>query len=276
MVIRRDGDGALAIGQPSHAWLSGQLSRAWGNERFGAVEPWEEVCLAAEQHDVGMAAWDLSPTLNPGTGLPHSFIEMPLEQHIELWEAAPRLLVAQSRYAAMLVSMHGTALYGLRDLDALPAGQAARVREYFASQRALQEELLAALRADPEAAGDASDERVRRNQRLLWTWDFLSLALCLDWTPCPAKDVPVAGKPGSGPGTEAGVETEESLETLELAPVEDEPGSFTLDPWPLAAGQVQLRCEGRRLTGTFSDEAEMRAALDRAPWETVRFELTPL
>ncbi len=59
MVLRRDEHGVLAIGQASHAWISGQMARAWGNEQFGPLEPYEEVCLAAEQHDVGMAAWDL-------------------------------------------------------------------------------------------------------------------------------------------------------------------------------------------------------------------------
>ena len=82
MLLRPDGDGVLAIGQPAHAWLSGQLARTWGNERFGTVEPWEEVCLAAEQHDAGMAEWERRPTLNPGTGLPRSFMELPLGEHL--------------------------------------------------------------------------------------------------------------------------------------------------------------------------------------------------
>src|SRR5579875_1229094 len=42
MLVREDDGGVLAVGQPAHAWLAGQLARAWGNERFGAVEPWEE------------------------------------------------------------------------------------------------------------------------------------------------------------------------------------------------------------------------------------------
>ena len=89
MVLREDDRGVLAIGQASHAWISGQLARAWGNERFGEIEPREEVCLAAEQHDVGMAAWDLEPTRNPATGLPHSFIEMPIATHISCGALAP-------------------------------------------------------------------------------------------------------------------------------------------------------------------------------------------
>ena len=56
MLVRPDGDSVLCIGQASHAWISGQMARAW-------AEPFErhdEVCLAAEQHDVGMAEWDLA------------------------------------------------------------------------------------------------------------------------------------------------------------------------------------------------------------------------
>src|SRR5450759_3279039 len=60
MMLAAHRDGHVVVTQPAHAWLSGQLARAWGNERFGRFEPWEDVCLAAEQHDVGMTAWDLS------------------------------------------------------------------------------------------------------------------------------------------------------------------------------------------------------------------------
>src|SRR5829696_2077957 len=107
MVVRELPDGALAIGQPSHAWLSGQLARAWGNERFGAVWPWEEVCLAAEQHDVGMAGWDLEPELDPETGRPRSFMAMALATHLELWSAAPPACPEPLRGAARLPPRDG-------------------------------------------------------------------------------------------------------------------------------------------------------------------------
>ena len=167
MLLREDGDAVVCIGQPAHAWLSGQLARNWVLDR---VEPWEEVCLAADQHDVGMAAWDAAPELNPGTGRPYSFIEMPLETHLRLWTAAPDRMLPQSRYAAVLVSMHGTALYEARDLSKLSAEQATAVKRYVEGQRALQARLSKGL-AD-----------VERNQRLIWIWDFLSLGLCLGWS----------------------------------------------------------------------------------------------
>jgi hypothetical protein len=182
MLLREDGDAVIAIGQPAHAWLSGQLARAWGD----AFEPWEEVCLAAEQHDIGMAAWDRAPKLNPKTGLPRSFMELELDDHLEIWWRAAPLVLQQSRYAALLVSMHGTALYERRNLDD------ERVREFLDGQAELQGRLLETLRADPRTAPFAADEIVRRNQQLVWRWDSLSLGLLLGWEleldPWPFRD----------------------------------------------------------------------------------------
>ncbi|HKP91955.1 MAG TPA: DUF3891 family protein [Thermoleophilaceae bacterium] len=245
-MLRREADAVLAIGQPSHAWLSGQLARAWGNEGFGALEPREEVCLAAEQHDAGMAAWDAAPTLNPDTGLPHSFIEMPVETHVELWSRAWELVLPQSRYAALLVSMHGTALYGMRDLSKLEERQADLVRDYLEGQRVVQRRLRESL-DDPGS--------VDRNQRLIWTWDAFSLALCLDWSPHTLSAVPAAGDPVD----------------VELTPAG--PRRVRVHPWPFVGDGLRVRTEGRRLEGRFAGEDELHAALCEAPWVTLDFEL---
>ncbi len=50
----------LLISQPAHAWVTGQMARQWGNEQF--VTLMEEVCLAAEQHDIGFRSWEEAPT----------------------------------------------------------------------------------------------------------------------------------------------------------------------------------------------------------------------
>jgi hypothetical protein len=222
MLLRRDADDVIVIGQPAHAWLSGQLARAWSPR----PEPWEEVCLAAEQHDLGMAEWDRAPKLNPETGLPRSFMELELDDHLEIWWRAAPLVLQQSRYAALLVSMHGTALY-----ERYRSAEDERVRAFLAGQRELQGRLMAGL----------DEEQVRRHQQLVWTWDSLSLGLLLDWSPFDID----------------GIHVEDG----------------TLEPWPFAQPRLTVKSEGRRLTGTFDDEAEMRAALDAAPWVTLEFEL---
>jgi Protein of unknown function (DUF3891) len=245
-----DGDGVIAVGQPAHAWVSGQLARAWGNERFGAVEPREEVCLAAEQHDVGMAAWERRPTLNPRTGLPRSFMELELDEHLEIWWSAAPLVVPQSRYAALLVSLHGSSLYERRDLARLEPADVESVRAFLAGQRELQAHLLAGLREDPRTSAAAADAVVRRNRRLVWTWDSLSLGLLLGWAPFELTAVPAAD-----------------------GEVEIEVRDGTLDPWPFAAPRLTVRCEGRRLAGRFEDQDAMRRALSAAPWVTIELDL---
>ncbi len=259
MLLRSDPEGVLAIGQASHAWVSGQLARAWGNARFGPVEPREEVCLAAEQHDVGMAAWDLTPTRNHHTGLPHSFMEMPVETHLELWRAGPPRLLSQSRYAALLASLHGYRLYEHRDLDRLTHDQVDAVRAFLSDQRAWQGQLLESLRGDPATAAAAAPERVRHNSDLIWTWDFLALALCLEWAPCAAREVPSSEGPIA----------------IQIA-TGDAPLEFSFDPWPFTnPDEVVVRCEGRRLQRGFGTDQQLGEALAGAGWETLDFRLVP-
>src|SRR5205807_400259 len=141
------------------------------NARFPTPAPREEVCVAAEQHDLGMAAWDAAPALNPDTGRPQTFLEMAVATHLELWARAPRLARSQSRYLALLVSLHGTTLYRMRDLDREPPEVAVAIRGYFDDQRALQDELLGTLRDDPRYADHATPEAVDRNRRLVFALD---------------------------------------------------------------------------------------------------------
>lgn len=245
MIVIERADGALCVGQAAHAWISGQLARLWGNDAFPAPEPLHDVCLGAEQHDVGMAEWDLRPTLNEETGLPCSFMQMPLRTHLDLWTAAPRKVLSQSPYAALLVSMHGHALYARRDTTEPNTDESRAVRRFVQEQEALQGELLAQLGEDPQ--------RARRNQKLVWALDFLSLALFMrDWVP---DDVPVA-----------------EGRTLRVSPTGDGLG---VAPWPFRTETATVRCYGRVLPGRYRSEAALHEALDAAPWRELNYVLTP-
>jgi hypothetical protein len=251
VLLRALDDGAvLAVGQASHAWLAGQLARAWGNERFAPPAPREEVCLAAVQHDIGWIEWDLAPERHPDTGLPKQFFMVDRPTHVALWRSAPRRVLSQSRYAALLVSLHGTGLYERFPPRTDDPAIAALVAGYLDEQRALQARLAAEV-----GAGAAE---LARNQALLAAWDDLSLALCRD-DPGPHE---VRGVPAGGDGGER----------VTLTLTRTGPGAYAIAPWPFAGATVALRAEGRRLDGPAPDEAALHAALDRAP--VVAVELT--
>jgi len=237
MVLRELGDDAvLCIGQPAHAWLAGQLARAWGNGLFAGPWPRDEVLPAVDQHDLGMAAWDAEPELDPETGWPRSFTDMPPQTHLALWSRAPRLALTQSRWAGLLVSMHGAYLYSQR-------ADEPGVREFLTAQETFQRELVASL--------GVTEAQAAHNQRLLAIWDWISLALCMDRLPVTVQ----ADRP------------------LTLAAAGE--GAVTAAPWPFASDRVEVSVEGRVLEERYDDEARMRDALARAPWRTLRFSVTP-
>jgi hypothetical protein len=257
VILRDDGDAVLAIGQASHAWLSGQLARAWGNDRFPVPAPFEEVCLGALQHDIGMAESDLRPERHPGSGLPRQFFELDRRTHLALWTAAPTRVLSQNRYAALLVSLHGTGLYERFPPKTDDPEIARTVAEYLDGQRALQAQLAAEV--------GATQEELARNQALLALWDGLSLALCRDQAPHivdgftldRSASVPPPG--GQTPKRKC-----------------DDRNEFTLDPWPFAADHLSVCAEGRRLAGApYPDEPALHAALDRAPVLTIGLALRP-
>lgn len=250
MLVRRTEEGVLAIGQASHAWLSGQLAAAWGNDRFARPEPRQEVLLAAFQHDIGWVDWDRHPSLDPETGWPEAFTQGPeLAVHIEMWSTAPDKLLTQSAYAALLVSMHGTALYKRRDLDRLSDGDARLIRAYLTAERERQDALRAKLRPD--------EEELARNQRLMWTWDSLSLAVCIPWDPHTATRVP----------------SREGRVDIQMRSHGDA-NRFRLAPWPFSQPELRVQCEGRRLAHPFGSAPDLHAALAAASPEKLEFTLT--
>ena len=246
MLLRPTQEGTVVIGQPAHAWVAGQLARAWADD----FAPWEEVCLAAEQHDVGWTSWEAAPERDPETGLPYSFRTLPPARRLGLWSGAAGALLSQSRYAALLVSLHGTLL-----VERFPPGGGAEVQTvvdtYLEGERAFQDRVVATLRADPAYAAHATEEAVAQNRELVFTWDGLSLAVS------------------------HGVTEELKAVGFTLAPVNGGPDRVAVEPWPFRAESVGLVVEGRLLEGPHADEDQLRGALERARWVTIRAELTP-
>jgi hypothetical protein len=175
-------------------------------------------------------------------------MELPVDTHIEMWATAAPKMLTQSAYAALLVSMHGTALQSRRDLALLEPGRRELVTSYLADDRAFQSELIDRLGADRE--------QVARNQRLVWAWDGISLAACLGWETL-LEEVPGTGGP------------------VEIEVRAAGEGRLVVAPWPFTDSRLTVRCEGRWLSGRFGTEPELHDALAHAPLVELEFALEP-
>ncbi|MFB2892833.1 DUF3891 family protein [Aerosakkonemataceae cyanobacterium BLCC-F50] len=250
----------ICITQPHHAWISGQLARMWGNEQFGQVSPHQEVCLAAEQHDIGWLIWEQTPTLNPQTGYPHSFSELATKNHIKNWSKARNFALPLGRYVALLVSLHGTRLYErFRSWENYPETKEL-VQNFLNDEYAFQQELITKLQKDSYHAPYATPEVIKRNQKLVAVWDALSLIICHGFT---------------GEKIVENVPTANGEITLTLKNKENHPLEISVSPWPFRKSQVNLVFEGRLLQQKFTDETVMQEALIQAPGVTINTILLP-
>jgi len=251
MLLRRNGEDVIAIPQPGHAWLSGQLARAWGNARFAPPAPREEVCLAAEQHDLGWLGWEAAPEIDPDSGHPQEFTRVPTESHLALWREGVDRARAYGRYPALLVSLHAKTIYSQYfNFGKASYEDAAAVRGFLKEQQAFQEEMAASLRAQPTTAAVATLDIIESNRLLIAALDRMSLEICWRVTkPAKVPDVPLSA-----------VERTE----LTLSPSDRADRELVLDPWPFERDRLEVRTEGRRLSERFSDREAMRRALAHA------------
>jgi hypothetical protein len=172
MLIRDDGDTWTCIAQPAHAWVAGQLARAW------APALPDPVVLAIEQHDLAWAELDRRPPLHAPARRAASFYEVDLDRRLALWAHVADRVVMADPYAAVLVSMHATNIhtrYGRTHPE-----------EFLAAQRTDQDALIARL-------PHASREQAERDADTCFRIDAISLQVCgSDADVVPIEDWPFA------------------------------------------------------------------------------------
>ncbi|NHC35687.1 DUF3891 family protein [Scytonema millei] len=261
MLHRQTPTEIIAIAQPTHAWIAGCLAQAWGNEDFGYFTPREEVCLGAAIHDIGWVFWEDKPTLNPQTGYPHNFMELPSEISVKIWSGVKHLTLSYGRYAALLISLHGTGLFErFRKWENSPESTQL-VKEYLQQEYAFQEQLINHLKNDTYYANYAIPEAIHRNRNLVAIWDSLSLALCMGVQEERQFD---------------GIPTALGETTLTLVPLDDKFEKVKVSPWAFDRDEVKLNYDGRVLRNRFTDETQMRQALANAEWVNMSTVLIPM
>jgi len=237
----------LAISQPAHAWVSGQLLRHW------AAELDEPLLLAAEQHDLAWLDWELAPSFDFATGRPHLFRDIGAATHAPLWSSAvERACAAWGSRVALLVSRHGTVIYTrFTERHRLSDADAGAAKGYVERQAPMQAAWARALQL--------ADHALERDTNLIAFVDTLSLALC-GALPLPLEL--------DGPGRE------NAQARYRLVQQAGETFGFSLSPWPFRGETVTIGVEARLVPGgRFASEAEMRAWSASAPRTPLRFTL---
>jgi hypothetical protein len=260
MLHRAHPEGTVIIGQAAHARLVGIIARAWGRSPFWTPPCMDETLLAAEQHELGMLPWEISPTLNAATGLPHAYLELSRMDHLAMWHHAGPLMLTQSRYAALLVSRHGVWIFSQYERPPDDPAERAAVAAYLRRERTFQTRIRRTMRDDPDYREAVALPALLRSHRIFTIWDRIAAHACYG-VPVPAWGVPaVYHWPG--------VPTADGPTDLTITAVA--PDRWTVAPWPFVVDELRLHGEGRLLRGRYSDQTTMRAALDDAPW--VRWE----
>ena len=168
MLIRQRTDGQFeVITQEHHALLSGMLAQAWAQCHLHPV-----LVAAITMHDAPWRDVDAEPRFNPETGLPHDFIDYPMDDKIAFYRRGIDRLERIHPYAAYMVSLHYTTFAGTRDVERLQAPERER--------RDRLETML-------EGAFVSGAERA-----LEWVkfFDVLSLHLCLTGPAADPEGIP--------------------------------------------------------------------------------------
>ncbi len=277
MIIQEHGDHLILIRQTDHAVLSGYFARESGNENFARPEPLESFQLAATEHDNGWNEWELQPRIDPVTFLPYSFMSLPTQEHIDLYQRGIERVVKVDRYAGLLVSMHcGYAgllvsmhCAGLYDRTRatmpgfsakyVKAQEAPVVNDFLQRLRLQQLRLKADLRGDPGIKNFAEEKWVQANAQRLEALDRLSLYFCLG----PLDPATIDAVPADYNGAEV---------DWDLQPEEN--NGATLEPYPFRRDPLEISILARRIPKRrYADDLDFQKALAQAPYFGQKFTL---
>jgi hypothetical protein len=167
MIVLDEGDRLRLVTQPDHAAFAADLLSLF--RLPGLVDHPRRAALlrAVRLHDNGWRELDAAPPVDPASGLPHSFLDLPRPLRLEVWERGTARYVDSDPYTALLATQHALTLFAA---EAETNGR----RELLARLAERREELLA--RCGLDAAALAAD------YAFLDLADRLSLAVCNGWS----------------------------------------------------------------------------------------------
>ncbi len=177
MIRRDDGDDWLILSQMEHARVAAELARVWCFGSSSTVGATDLLLSAVHDHDEGWRAWELAMQIDPKSGTPRQFTEMPMEVATEIWTKSIEFCAQKHPLPGLWVSSHFVYL-GEQSLESREAdlSDVSAVQRFLTAQSRFQEQCrLEALQDVTEREFDALS---RFGFTFLRMFDSLSLWLC--------------------------------------------------------------------------------------------------
>ena len=268
MIIQQTNDPMLVIRQTDHAILSGFFAREWGNDSFPRPEPFPSFCLAAAEHDNGWQVWEMAPGVDPKSFAPYTFMSVPTDEHVALYQRGIDRVVKSDLYAGLLVASHCMALYD-RAKATMPGYSAKYVKaqeqhhanDFVQRLRLQQLRLKVDLRNDPATKAFTDEKLITANIQRLAVLDRLSLYFCLG----ADHDTTIEGVPMDDNGEDTDWELRSAGGN-----------EFTLDPYPFRREPLEFALLARRIPRRrYMDDVDLQTVLSAAPFFQLKFMLRP-
>jgi hypothetical protein len=261
MIRRDDQNDWLLIRQVEHARLSAEIAAVWGNESVEPLPVPELLLPAIHDHDVGWKEWAASPGVDPETGCPRNFTEMPMAVSTALWSTSIEVCAAPAPLAGTWVSRHFCWLAEqARESRQDITEEVAAIDDFLDDQTSRQQAWRREIQLQwQEAAGNFSlddvDVLILEGLQYVQFFDRVSLWLC-----CSPAEMPFdTERPGG--------------ESIRLTPGSS--GRVVLTPYPLSVDRLELSVSAHRIEARrYANDAELQRAIDAAEIEELRWELT--
>jgi hypothetical protein len=261
----------LAVMMHEHTALCAQLARAFGNQAFESLEPFDLMVYVIAHHDAGWTQFDRDPVPDPKTRLPYNLIETPAEYITVTSRLSPDFNERQHPFCGLISSMHSWGLYngryGLSShvlIEQLSEKDRPLTTRMLAGELERQTRLKGQISLDTELAGRLNEKHLFQNYKQLQFIDTLALYF--------NRIHP----------SERGAQTFEHVPrtagedaTITIRPGED--GYYMLSPFPFAAADAEFAFAGRQIAPGQNEATGggWCEVLRRAPTVWERFRLVP-
>lgn len=242
MIRRDDGRSWLLISQMDHARIAGEIADVWGSEAASPLTRPEVLAKSVRHHDDGWKEWEAEPQLDPESGGPRNFTEMPMPEVIPLWNRSIEQAAKRNPLDGLWVSKHFTYLAEqARPARRSDKSEKAAIDAFLVGQKPLRS-VWRGKALKQFADIPALEAAVETGLKWLQFFDALSLWLC-----CAPRTEPQSFQLPDGT-------------TLTARP--QSPEAIVLEPWPLKPKLLTISLLARRIVARkYADTTELGQAL---------------